>query len=308
MRRVWWGLQAILFLVCSLPLSLLPVKAGELFGLILYHLWKSRREIATDNLKRSIALHALSLPHSPEEVIREHFKNLGLSFIEIIKIYYGRGRTILGKTVIKGIDNFEKARARGKGILLITGHCGNWELLAILASYKVAPISVVVRPLNNPYLNAFLQKARSRFGNRVIDKKGALRAILATLKEGGIVGILMDQAVLSEEGFVIDFLGRGAWTSKMPALIARKTAAAVVPAFIRRDGKGHEIIIYPEVSLSSLSDHGQAVRKDTQVFSRFIEDYIRMNPSEWLWLHKRWKRVPEDKGPVGEQGRGGDEG
>lgn len=295
MRRLWWGLQAAVFLMCSLPLSFLPVKAGESLGLILYHLWKGRREIATDNLKKSVVLHAISLPHSPEEVIRENFKNLGRFFIEIIKIYYGRGRSILEKTVIKGIDNFEKARARGKGILIITGHCGNWELLAILASYRVAPTSVVVRPLNNPYLNALLERARSRFGNRIIDKKGALRAILATLKDNGIVGILMDQAVLSEEGFVIDFLGRGAWTSKVPALIARKTGAAVVPAFIRRDGKAHEIIVYPEVTLSSLGTQEHAVREDTQKFSRFIEDYIRQNPSQWLWLHKRWKRVPEDK-------------
>ena len=307
MRRLWWGLQAAVFLMCSLPLSFLPVKAGELFGLILYFLWKGRREIATDNLKKSVALHALSLSRSPEEVIREHFKNLGRSFIEIIKIYYGRGRTILEKTVIKGIDNFEKARARGKGVLIITGHCGNWELLAILASYKVSPTSVVVRPLNNPYLNAFLQTARSRFGNRIIDKKGALRAILATLKNGGNVGILMDQAVLAEEGFVIDFLGRGAWTSKVPAMIARKTAAAVVPAFIRREGKGHEISIYPEVTLSSLSDYEHAVREDTQRFSRFIEDYIRQNPSQWLWVHRRWKRVPEDKETGGEQSRGENE-
>jgi len=85
MKRFWWGLQAAVFLICSLPLSFLPVKAGELFGLILCRLWKSRSEIATDNLKRSAALHVLSLPHSPEEVIREHFKNLGRFFIEIIR-------------------------------------------------------------------------------------------------------------------------------------------------------------------------------------------------------------------------------
>ena len=299
MRRLGWALQAAVFLMCSLPLSFLPVKAGELLGLILYHFWKGRREIATDNLKRSVALHALSLPHSPEEVVREHFKNLGRFLIEIIKIYYGRGKGILRETTIKGLENFEQAKAEGKGVILLTGHCGNWELLAIAFSFHVTSSSLVARPLNNPYLNALLERARSRFGNRAIYKRGALRAIISTLRSGGNVGILMDQAVLAGEGIVIDFLGRGAWTSRTPALIARKTGAAVIPAFIRREGKGHEITIYPEVSLSSLGNHEHAVREDTQRFSRFIEDNIRMNPSEWLWVHRRWKRVPEDKEPVG---------
>jgi len=299
MRRVWWGLQAAVFLFCSLPLSFLPVKAGESLGLILYHLWKGRREIATDNLKKSVVLHALSLTHSPEEVIREHFKNLGRFFIEILKIYYCRGKGILRETTIRGLENFERAKGKGKGVIFLTGHCGNWELLAIAFSFHVTSFSLVARPLNNPYLNAFLERARSRFGNRAIYKWGALRAIISTLRKGGNVGILMDQAVLADEGLVIDFLGRGAWTSRMPALIARKTAAAVLPAFIRRNGKGHEITIYPEVSLSSLGNHEHAVREDTQRFSRFIEDYIRQNPSQWLWLHKRWKRVPQDKETMG---------
>ena len=227
-------------------------------------------------------------------MIRENFRNLGRSFIEIIKIYYGTGRTILEKTVIKGMEHFEKARAKGKGVFLITGHCGNWELLAILASYRVAPLSVVVRPLNNPYLNTFLVKARSRFGNRLIDKKGALRAILGTLKDGGFVGILMDQAVLQDEGYVIEFLGRGAWTTKMPALLARKTGAPAVAAFIRRTESGHEITVHPEISLSSNSNQDEAVREDTKRFSSFIEDYIKENPSQWLWMHRRWKRAPEE--------------
>ncbi len=294
MKRFLHGVQAAAFFVFSFPLSLLPPEGGELLGLLLYHVWKSRRTIAIDNLRKCVDLGALSLTQSPEEVIRENFRNLGRSFIEIIKIYYGRGRGILEKTVIKGMEHFEKARAKGKGVFLITGHCGNWELLAILASYKVAPLSVVVRPLNNPYLNRFLVKARSRFGNRIIEKKGALRAILGTLKDGGFVGILMDQAVFPDEGYVVEFLGRGAWTTKMPALLARKTGAPAVAAFIRRTESGHEIRVYPEIVLSSNRDQEEAVKEDTKKFSGFIEDYIRENPSQWLWMHRRWKRVPSE--------------
>ncbi|MCL5023975.1 MAG: lysophospholipid acyltransferase family protein [Nitrospirae bacterium] len=293
MKRILRGLQAGGIFALSLFLALLPVRAGGLLGLILYHLWRSRRMIAVGNLKESVALGAMSLSRSPEEVIRENFMNLGRSFLEIIKIYHGMGEEILRKTTITGIEHFEHARAKGKGVLLITGHCGNWELLALLSSYRVAPLSVVVRPLNNPYLDTFLRKARSRFGNRVIEKKGALRAIMATLKAGGFVGILMDQAVLPDEGYVIGFLERGAWTTKMPALLARKTGAPAVPAFIRRTPGGHEITVYPEVALSPKDNQEEAVKEDTERFSRYIEDYIRENPSQWLWMHRRWKRVPE---------------
>jgi KDO2-lipid IV(A) lauroyltransferase len=294
MRRFLWVVQTAALLIFSFPLSLLPVRGGELLGLLLYYVWESRRTIAVDNVRKSVALNGLSISGSPEEVVRESFRNLGRSFVEIVKVYCGTGKGILEKTVIRGIENFEKARAKGKGVILITGHCGNWELLAIMSSFKVAPISVVVRPLNNPYLNTLLMKARSRFGNKVIDKKGALRAVLAALKGGGIVGILMDQAVLPDEGYVVGFLGRGAWTTKMPALLARKTGAPAVPAFIRRTEHGHEITVHPEVNLSSKSGQEEAVKEDTQIFSGFIEEYIRQNPSQWLWIHRRWKRVPQD--------------
>jgi KDO2-lipid IV(A) lauroyltransferase len=112
------------------------------------------------------------------------------------------------------------------------------------------------------------------------------------LKNNDCIGILMDQAVIPEEGYVIDFLGRGAWTTKMPALIARKTGAAAVPAFIHRDKHGHRITLYPEIELSGDDDKGKAVKADTEKFSGFIEEYIRKHSTEWLWIHRRWKRVP----------------
>ncbi len=293
MKRVIWGLQAAGILAVSFPLSLLPAGFGEVLGGLLYRIWKSRRLIAIDNLTKSSAFLGLSADSPPEKIIEESFRNLGRFFMEVVKIYYGRGSRIVGETAVNGIDNFEKAKAKGKGVIFITGHCGNWELLAITWSSKGVPFSVVARPLNNPYLNGVLERARARFGNAVIYKRGALRQVLSTLKGGGCVGILMDQSVLPEEGYVISFLGRGAWTTKAPALIARKTGAPVLPAFIRRTGNGNEITIYPEVELSANDDREDALKDDTQRLSSFIEDYIRENPSQWLWLHRRWKRVPQ---------------
>lgn len=294
MKKVLWIFQAAGVLIVFFPFSFLPTAAGGPLGALLYRLWGSRRRIALENLTRSALSKDLSLNLSPEEVIRESFRNLGRSFIEIVKIYYGRGNKLVEGTAIRGMENFERARTKGKGVIFITGHCGNWELLAITSAFRGVPLSVVARPLNNPYLNKILEMARSRFGNRIVYKKGALRDMISTLKDYGCVGILMDQAVVPGEGCIVDFLGRGAWTTKVPALIARKTGAPVLPAFIRRTGKVHEIIICPEVELSSNSDREDAVKDDTREFSGFIETYVRENPSQWLWLHRRWKRAARE--------------
>jgi KDO2-lipid IV(A) lauroyltransferase len=298
MKKAVWLLEACLYILLSIPLAVLPLrwalKAGDVLGLLLFHAWGSRRRIATENLKKSVSSHAMKLSQPVEDVIRNNFRNLGRSFTEVIKIYYGLGKPIIDSVGMAGTENLLAAKAKGNGILFITGHCGNWELLAIAAATKLSDISVVARPINNPYLNDIVEKVRKRYGNSVIYKKGALKPIMQTLKKDGIVGILMDQAVISDEGYVIDFLGRGAWTTKMPALIARKTGAAVLPAFIHREGRGHKIIIHAEVELSKSSDTEAAVKEDTLTFSRSIEGYVKEYPSEWLWIHRRWKRVKEN--------------
>ena len=291
MKKALWLFEAGLFIIFSMPLAILPfkvsIKAGEMLGLLLFYIWGSRRRIAIENIEKS----AVSFQLSAVSIARETFKNLGRSFTEIVKIYYGFGKGIIDSVEIAGIENFNKAKAKGKGILFLTGHCGNWELLGTAVAANLADIAIVARPINNPYINKFIVNGRQRHGNSIIAKQGALKVIIKRLREGGCVGILMDQSVLSDEGYVIDFLGRGAWTTKMPALIARKTGAAVLPVFIHRTDRGHSLKIYPEVELSNMDDKEKAALEDTKKFSGFIEDYIEENPTEWLWIHRRWKRV-----------------
>ncbi len=297
MKKAVRLLEAGLFVLLSLPLAILPLrwslKAGEILGLLVFYFWRGRRRIAIENLKSTVSSRAMKISEPVEDIIRNNFRNLGRSFTEVIKIYYGLGKPIIDSVSIVGTENLLAAKAKGNGSLFITGHCGNWELLAIAAAAKLLGSSVVARPINNPYLNNIVEKVRKRYGNSIIYKKGALKPIMQTLKKNGIVGILMDQAVISDEGYVIDFLGRGAWTTKMPALIARKTGTAVLPAFIHREGKGHIITIYPEVELSHNDDTENAVKEDTATFSGFIEEYVKEHPSEWLWIHRRWKRVKQ---------------
>jgi KDO2-lipid IV(A) lauroyltransferase len=295
MKKAVWILEVLIVVVLSMPLAILPLrialKVGEMLGVLLFYVWGSRRKIAIENLTKTVSAGAIQISEPAEVVIKKNFKNLGRSFIEVIKIYYGLGDKIMQSVRIEGIEHFKAAQAKGKGVVLLAGHCGNWELLAIAASAKLAGISIVARPINNPYLNKLVERTRRKYGNEVIYKKGALKTIIKKLKNNEYVGILMDQAVIPEEGCVIDFLGRGAWTTKIPAVIVRKTGAAVIAGFIHRTATGHIITASPEIELSENNDKEEAVKEDTKNFSSYIEDYIREHPTEWLWIHRRWKRV-----------------
>jgi len=302
--KIRWLLETALIIMFSFPVAVLPhniaLKVGEFLGLLVFYIWGSRRRIAVENIEKAMgnSLQPLAISNQPlaVSIARETFKNLGRSFAEIIKIYCGLGKSIIDNVEVRGIENYLKAKSKDKGVIFITGHCGNWELMALAFGIKVDNVSVVARTQNNPYLNKLIENIRAKYGNNVIYKKGALKGMLSELKKNRGIGILMDQAVLKDEGYKIDFLGRPAWTTKMPALMARKTGAAVVPIFINRERDKHVINIYPEVALSKAESQSsraveQQLIEDTKRFSGFIEDYIKEHPAEWLWIHKRWKRT-----------------
>ena len=295
MRRAFQFFSFVLMVLFSLPFVLIPfaisLKIGEMMGALLFCLWKSRRKIAIENLSSAVARGALIIDSTPESVIKQNFRNMGKSFVEIVKIYYGFGKKIFERVEIRGIENYRKAQSKGKGVIAITGHCGNWELNALASSMNLTRVNVVARSLNNSYLNKLIEKTRKKYGNTVIYKKGALKKILSALKRNEAVVILMDQSVVSAEGVVADFLGKKDHIMKTPAIIARKTGSPVLPVFGRRVGKGYLIEIGDEIELDKAENYEQAVYNDTIRFSGHIENYIKNNPSEWLWIHRRWKRI-----------------
>jgi KDO2-lipid IV(A) lauroyltransferase len=178
-------------------------------------------------------------------------------------------------------------------VIAITGHCGNWELIALASSMNLTRLNIVARAQNNLFLNRFVERTRERYGNGVIYKKGALKKIIRALKRNEAVGILMDQSVVSSEAVIADFLGKKDHIMKTPAIIARKTGSPVLPVFGRRVNSGHSIEIGEEIELDTSEDYEQAVYNDTVRFSGYIEEYIKNNPAEWLWIHRRWKRIKE---------------
>ena len=193
-----------------------------------------------------------------------------------------------------GLENFTTALERGRGVLVATAHLGNWELSAFTHALMTAPMHVVVRPLDNPQLDEMVERYRGLSGNPIIRKKEAAREILTALKHGDAVGILIDQNVVPSEGVFIDFFGRKACAGTAFVKFAHHTGASVVPGFaLWSEKEGCYVLrFYPPVAI-----RGDAAQ-DTQSLHRILEEVIRQDPGQWLWIHRRWKTRPPGEPPI----------
>jgi len=302
MNRIFCALQAALFYLFTLMVSYIPGRLvtpiGRLTGLVTFRLFSRRRRIAVDNIRQAIPFMthhpAWTCPlDTPEAIARETFIHLGISLVESCCFYHGKGLDIIDTIEVRGREHYDRAREKHKGIVFFTGHCGNWELVALCFKRLFNDtMSVVARKQNNPYLNTMVERMRMYYDNSVIYKEGALRPIISRLKNDGVIGILADQAVFTEEGVLIDVLGRKAWASKAPVVIAQKTGAPLIPAFIHREHDRHVITLSPEFELSGdISEKG--IRQNVQELSRYLEDFVCAHPTDWYWVHRRWKRAGE---------------
>ncbi|MGH9740704.1 MAG: lysophospholipid acyltransferase family protein [Candidatus Acidiferrales bacterium] len=201
---------------------------------------------------------------------------------------------------IDGAANFEAARARGKGVLFLTGHMSAWELAPFAHALYGHPLHFLVRPVANRRVDALVNSCRCLSGNAPIEKNRAARAVLKVLAEGGTVGILADHNTTLEEGVFVDFFGLPASTTSGLARIALRTDAAVVPGFLRWDASSEKYILgfAPAVELVRSGDEERDVVENTARFTKVIENLVRAHPDQWLWVHKRWKTRPPGEKPI----------
>ncbi|MEO5925976.1 MAG: lysophospholipid acyltransferase family protein [Bryobacteraceae bacterium] len=187
-----------------------------------------------------------------------------------------------------GLENFTGPMSRGKGVLVATGHLGNWELSAFTHAYMTGPMNIVVRPLDNPRIDTFVEHRRALSGNPIITKKDAARSIFRALHAGESVGILIDQNSSREEGVFVDFFGRKACANAAFVKFAHRTGAAVVPGFALWSEAQKKCVLrfYPEIPMTG------DVQVDTQAVHSLLEAVIREHPDQWLWIHRRWKTQP----------------
>jgi KDO2-lipid IV(A) lauroyltransferase len=187
------------------------------------------------------------------------------------------------------MTHLQKAYAKGKGVLMITAHAGNWEFMSVTVTSAGYPLNVVYRPLNFKPADNFLYRYRTRFGTKLIPKRRSTRKILKALQKKECVGILFDQDPGLANGVFVNFFGQPTCTNKGLAFLALKTEAPVLPVFIVRQEKKFLLEFGEEIPLYRSSDMEKDIAVNTLSYNRAIEAFIRKHPEQWFWVHRRWK-------------------
>lgn len=269
------------------------IALGRAFYLLHFRL----RQVGMRNLE-------MAFPEKTEadraQILRGVFTSLGRQLSELCQFPSYTEKNVDDVVVYDGLENYEQAYARKKGVLFLTAHFGGWELSAFAHSIHGHWLHIVMRPMDNPYFDHLIEHYRTMHGNKTVAKDDFVRGLLAAMKAGETVGILMDTNMTPPQGVFVNFFGIPACTASGLARIALRTDAAVVPGFTIWDeslGK-YRLRFDPALTLIRTGDLEADIVANTQMFTKVIEDYVRQYPDQWLWVHRRWKTRPEGQPPL----------
>jgi KDO2-lipid IV(A) lauroyltransferase len=258
-----------------------------------YHLGLKNRLITLHNLLRSFP------EKDTKEIIRIAkgvYRHFAIVAAEFFDMPYINKENIHKWVEIEGLENYQEAIARGKGVLSIVAHFGNWELMTIAVPICLKPMYIVYRPLDNPVIDNMVEYVRTMNGNVLIPKGGSGKRVIELLKENQAIGILSDQNVAKSEGVFVDFFGRPACTGVGLAVMAMRSGAPVVPAFMARQKSGrYKFILKPAMEAVCTDDYEADLQVNTQRFTKIVEEIVREYPDQWFWFHQRWKTKPYQK-------------
>ena len=288
--KLTYFIEYVLFRLLIGFIGLFPpeisINIGRFLGRLACRVDRKHRRIATDNL-------VMALGMEEKEALtfsRAVFENLGQTFTEFMQPHRF-GRAYISDFVhVEGLENLQRAREKGKGVLILAAHLGNWELLGSALREHSGPVTVVYKKARNPYVREFIFSARKRRGIDTIPHRNSARKILALLKKRETVGILLDQYATNKDAVKADFFGIPAETNYGLALIALKTGAPVVPAFMVREESGRYRCFYEKaIELDKGDDLQEDIKSATGRFNEVLERLIRRYPEQWFWVHNRWK-------------------
>jgi KDO2-lipid IV(A) lauroyltransferase len=269
---------------------------GAAIGAITFHALGRLRRVGTRNL-------ALAFPEKTAEereaILRRTYRNLGYLLAEFCLMPGYTAESASRFIRYEGLENYQRARDKGKGVLVLTGHLGAWELSSFYHSLMGRPMGMVIRRLDNPLVDTFVNRIRCLHGNRVIHKDDFARGLIASMRAGETVGILMDTNMTPPQGVFVPFFDVLACTASGMARVAAKTGAAVVPGFLLWEEQEQRYVLRfgEELEVVHTGDAERDALTNTATFTAAIEGYVRRYPEQWLWMHRRWKtRPPGEEG------------
>lgn len=290
------GLRVVAMSMHCWPVELnLSLARG--LGSVVYALDRKHRDRALGNLKRSFPR---MLETERRRLARQSMQQLFMLFVEVLFTT----RLIRLDTIPQRVRlrNFEPVLRlllqRGRGLLMLTGHYGNWEVLGYVLATLGFQTTSVARPLDNPYVNRWLLGVRERMGQRIIAKKGATEEVTRVLEAHGAVGFIADQNA-GPKGVFVDFFGRKASTYKSIGLLAMQYEAPVVVGYARRldDRFRFEVGVQDIIHPQDWRDQPDPLLYITQRYTAAIEEAVRHDPGQYLWVHRRWKSRPKGEAP-----------
>ena len=270
---------------------------GRLLAGAVYHLHGRLRKVGLRNLE--IAYPEMAAAER-RKIVRGVFVSLGRQLAEFCRFPRYTRDNVAQVAVYEGFENFDAAQRRGKGVLFLTAHLGGWEVGSFVHSIHGHRLRIVVRALDNPYIDRLVERYRTLHGNSTFEKQDFARGLISAMRAGETVGLLMDQNMTPPAGVFVDFFGVPACTASGIARVALRTDASVVPAFTIWDDvrRKYRITFAPRLALPKTGDDERDVVNATQLFTSVIEEYVRKNPDQWLWVHRRWKTRPEGEPPL----------
>ncbi|MBI3803411.1 MAG: lysophospholipid acyltransferase family protein [Nitrospirae bacterium] len=292
---IFFSLTSIAFLTRRLSWKW-GVRLGGAIGTVLFYSLRRERARSLEGLR--IAFGTGKSDAELYHIMRRSFQNLGKGLIEILNFDHLKPEEIGSLIAVEGEEYLDQAEQEGNGTILITGHIGNWELMAAVLALRGYPLHVIAAPLYDPRIDEWIVRLRARFGVETISRgsPSSSKKILGVLRKKEILGLLIDQDT-KVNGVFVNFFNKKAYTPAGAAELALRSGAATMMCFVTRLPNGrHRITIEKPMTLVQSADHAKDVEINTARFTSRIEEHVKQYPDQWIWMHRRWKTKPEKVG------------
>jgi KDO2-lipid IV(A) lauroyltransferase len=281
-------------------LNALPPRAAEALGGALGHAAHAPFGLRRRVVERQLAAAFPALDAAAVRALAAAaYAHLGRSAAELARLATLPAGAVLERFAPpEGWEVYEGAMAEGKGVLIATGHIGNWELAGAFLAARGVPVDPVARPQGNPLFDAYINRTRTRLGMRVIDENDAVRAIPRALREGRAVGLLSDQGVMGLASTYVPFFGRPAKTPRGPATFALRLRVPLLFGAATRASDGRHVFRFERVPVIDTGDRERDTDAIVAAYTAILERWVRRWPEQYFWHHRRWRRQPPDTPPA----------